>query len=587
MSARLPLVLVALASLAAIGCDAGERTEVSLTDLALKVESDGIIRTGSFDLHIARPASASGSSGIRLHTLDILVNSEYGGESFTPIPLGLIGGKVPGVVDPGAEIVSPMAVGLVPGLRADQGLFDSCSVPEGFVLSCTYFDEAEDAFFAVRSPATWVPPKALTGAAWAQTFGDAAPQSATGAAAFADGSSAFVGLSGATNAPLTSFVTKLDAAGNTVWNRQMALTPSPAALMSLVSQGPSLVAASPDGGVVVAGNLDGDLDVGGAVITSTGDTDVFLARLDATGKTIETRRFGDALAQDVRAMDLDAAGNVILVGSLAGAIDFGGGPIAPLLSPSAASYYVAKLPPSGAPIYAKVPVALDPPGGFTASIGADGTAILGGWFTGQAWIGADLAPQSPFVTAFLLALAADGSIAWSKLIEGTVMDRVALDQGDVVAVMTTSIDKLIIDGHEIAGDPFGKTIFARFDPTGSLRYMIPFDSSGIPVVTGLVIDSAGHALISGNIASPFVLAGANVDPAGRSTTFVAELDRSGASVRNLTFGCASSPLSLAVAPSGSRDVLLISTFMGAVDSGKGTIPSAGSTDVLVAKLPAQ
>ncbi len=169
--------------------------------------------------------------------------------------------------------------------------------------------------------------------------------------------------------------------------------------------------------------------------------------------------------------------------------------------------------------------------------------ILGGGFAGQAWIGADLAPPSPFMTAFLLALAADGSIAWTKLIEGTVVDRVALDQGDVVAVMTTTSDKIIIDGHELAGSPSGKTLVARFDPTGALRYVIPFEGGGLPIVTGLIIDSAGHALISGNTASPFVLAGAKIDPAGRSTTFIAELDRSGAPVRNFTFGCGSSPLS--------------------------------------------
>ncbi len=343
MSARLPLVFAALASLAALGCDAGDRTEVSLTDLVLKVEPDGAINTGSFDLHIARPASASGSSGIRIHTLDIVVD---GGESFNTIPLALIGGRVPDAVDPGMEIVSTMSVGFAPGVRADQGVFDSCGTIAGFVLDSTYFDEAEDAFFTARSPATWIPPKALTGAAWAETFGDAAPQIATGAAAFADGSSAFVGLSAdtSTSNQLTSFVTKLDAAGNTVWSRRMALTPSVTVQVPPFGQGPSLVAASPDGGLVVAGTLAGDLDVGGAVITTTGDTDVFLARLDAAGKTIETRRFGDALAQDARAMDLDAAGNVILVGSLAGAIDFGSGAIGPLLSPSAASYYVAKLP---------------------------------------------------------------------------------------------------------------------------------------------------------------------------------------------------------------------------------------------------
>ena len=583
MSARLPLVFLALASLAAMGCDAGDRTEVSVTNLVLKVESDGTIQTGSFDLHVARPANASGSSAIRLHTLDIGLDAA---EEFDRVPLGLIGGKVPGTVDPGAEIVSTMAVKLVPNTNVSGGFFDSCSASAGIVLSCTYFDEAMDAFFTVRSPVTWVPSKALTDAAWAKTFGDTESQSALGVAAFADGSSVFVGSVFDPMTLLGSFVTKLDAAGNTVWNRNMPLTLSSTSLTAGVNLGPSLVAESPDGGIVLAGNIDGDLDVGGTVITSTGDTDVFLARLDATGKTIETRRFGDALAQDVRAMDVDAAGNVVLVGSLAGAMDFGAGAIGPLISPAFTSYYVARLPASGAPIYAKVPLALEVARSFAAAIGSEGNVILGGSFGGQGWIGAEPPHQSPS-SAFLLALAADGSVAWTKLIESADVNRVALDQGDVVAAMTTTSDKVIIDGQELSGDPFGMALVARFDPTGALRYVIPFDGNGLPLVTSLVIDSAGHALLSGSLGAPFKLAGAAVDPGGRPAAFFAELDRSGAPVRSMTFGCGSMPPFLAVAHNGSRDVLLASSFLGAMDFGKGTIPSAGSTDVYVAKLPAQ
>jgi hypothetical protein len=585
MSARLVLACVALASLPAIGCSAGgDLTEVSVSNLVLKVGSNGAIKTGSFDLRVAQPANASGSSEIRLHTLDILREGDFGSSG---VPVGLGRNAAPIEVEPGAEVVTTVDFQIADGATVNDPLFDACVAPVGIFLSNTYFDEAVDAFFTVQSPMTWIAPKALTGATWAETFGDTAPQLAHAGAAFADGSSVFASVSSGPTNLLTSFVTKLDAAGTTVWNRPMALTPNPVSSAVGTSQGPSLVAAAPDGGVVVAGNLDGNLDVGGTVITSAGDSDVFFARLDATGKTIETRRFGDALAQDVQAMDVDAAGNVILVGSLAGAMDFGNGPIAPLISPSAASYYVAKLPVSGAPIYAKVPVALDPPGTFAASISAEGTVILGGGFSGKGWIGADPVHQSPYSTAFLLALAADGSAAWSKLIEGAVVNRVALDLGDVVAVMTVGGNKVIIDGHEFTGASSGTLLVARFDPTGTLRYIIPFNGNGLPVVTGLIVDSAGHALLSGKIEAPFQLGGVALDPAGRPSAFLAELERSGAPVRGMTFGCPTTSLSLAVAHSGSRDVLLVSTFEGAVDFGKGAVPTAGATDILVAKLPAQ
>ncbi|MEO5731222.1 MAG: hypothetical protein ABI134_23510, partial [Byssovorax sp.] len=504
MSARLPLFFVAVSSVLSMGCGASGRAEVSITDLVMKVESNGAIKAGSFDLHIARPASGSGSSGIRLHQLEILREGADGGG----VSVARILTHAPGDLEPGAEIVSTVGFALSKETSVKDSTFDSCAQPEGFFANATYFDEAEDAFFTVRSPPSWVSPKRLTGTTWAETFGDAALQIAFDIAAFSDGSSVLVGSTSDASVPegtppevpaWAPFVMKLDAAGKTVWDRRLALSPSPLLLAS--NQGPSLVAASPNGGIVVAGVLDGTLDLGdGHVITSVGDTDVFLARFDATGKAIEARRFGDGLAQTVSTMDVDAAGNVVLVGALAGAMDFGAGTVAPIIDPTVTSYYVARLPEAGAPIYAKVPLALAGPMHFAAAVGAEGTVVLGGTFTSNAWIGAEPPHPTMSEAGFLLTLAPDGSVAWSAVIDGAAVTQVALDQGDVVAVVTVGINaQAIVGGKEISGGLDGEVVLARFDPAGALRYAIPLGGKGFLDVTSFVLDSAGHSLLSGKL----------------------------------------------------------------------------------------
>lgn len=381
-----------------------------------------------------------------------------------------------GDVDPGAEIVSTMAFDLFNETTVKAPIFDSCAEPAGFFLRATYFDEAESAFFTIRSPPSWLSPARLTGTTWAETFGDAAPQIALDIAAFPDGSSVLVGTTSDASAlppkipaDSTPFVMKLDAAGKTVWDRRMALSAAP--LLPGSSQGPSLVAASPNGEIVVAGVLDGTLDLGdGHVITSVGDTDVFLARLDATGKAIGSRRFGDGLAQTVSAMDVDAAGNVVLVGTLAGAMDFGAGAVGPLIDPTVTSYYVARLPEAGAPIYTKVPMALAGPGRFTAAVGSDGTVVLGGTFFDKAWLGAEPPHQAMSETGFLVALAPDGSIAWSAVIDGAVVSQVALDQGDVVAVVGVSYNA-IVGGITSAAWPSGARARPRSSPSRATAHV--------------------------------------------------------------------------------------------------------------------
>lgn len=592
MSARLALAFVAVTSALSIGCGGTrDRTEVSITDLVMKVESNGSIHTGAFHLHVAQPASATGSSGIRLHTLEIRRGSARTGAG---LPVMRIRTEPQGDVEPGAESVSTVPFDLFGESAFVDPTFDSCAEPSGFFLSGTYFDEAEGAFFTVVSPPSWISPRSFPGTTWAETFGDVAPQIEHDAAVFADGSSIIVGSTSDASGPdgeipsaphiPTPFVMKLDAAGNTVWERRMPL--STGSGVPDESQGPSLVATSPGGGVVVAGAFDGTLDLGSGAITSVGDTDVFFARLDATGKTIETRRFGDALAQTVAAMDVDAAGNVVLAGTLAGGMDFGAGAIGPIIDPTVTSYYVARIPEVGAPIYAKVPVALAMPVNFVAAVGAEGTVALGGTFSGKAWVGAEPPHTATDKSGFLLELAADGSIAWSAVIDDARVAQVAHDQGDVVAAVLIH-DKTVVGGGELSSDGQPKLVLARFDPAGALRYAIPLGGEGALNVASLVIDSAGHSLLSGGLFGPLSLPGSTVDPAGRASTFFAEVDRSGVHVRSMIFGCASSPIDLAVSHSGSRDVLLASTFVGAVDFGKGQIPSKGASDIVVAKLPAQ
>ncbi len=278
-------------------------------------------------------------------------------------------------------------------------------------------------------------------------------------------------------------------------------------------------------------------------------------------------------------------GNVVLFGTLAGAMDFGAGAVGPLIDPTVTSYYVARLPEAGAPIYAKVPMALAGPVRFAAAVGPDGTVVLGGTFVDKAWLGAEPPHQAMSETGFLVALAPDGSIAWSAVIDGAVVTQVALDQGDIVAVVGISYNA-IVGGKKLLAGKSGTFLLARFDPAGALRYAIPLGDGSLDV-TSFVMDSAGHSLLSGKLFTPLSLADSSANPAGRPSNFFAELDRSGVHVRSMAFGCASSSTILAVPHDGSRDVLLASTFSGAVDSGKGQIPSAGSTDVLVAKLPAK
>jgi len=79
------------------------------------------------------------------------------------------------------------------------------------------------------------------------------------------------------------------------------------------------------GNIVVTGYFNGTVDFGGGALTSAGGTDIFLANFDASGTHLWSRRFGDASTQRGYSVAVDGMGKIIVTGFFRGTVDFGGG----------------------------------------------------------------------------------------------------------------------------------------------------------------------------------------------------------------------------------------------------------------------
>ncbi|MCA9572235.1 MAG: hypothetical protein KC656_30560, partial [Myxococcales bacterium] len=114
-----------------------------------------------------------------------------------------------------------------------------------------------------------------------------------------------------------AFVAAFNGAGSDLWHR--------------VFSGPgfasvSAMAADGSGGLVVVGDFRDTLTVGQTVLTSVGQYDIFVARLDATGAVVWAKGFGatnDQFAKDV-AVDT-STGRIAVTGGFFGSLDLGGG----------------------------------------------------------------------------------------------------------------------------------------------------------------------------------------------------------------------------------------------------------------------
>ena len=113
------------------------------------------------------------------------------------------------------------------------------------------------------------------------------------------------------------FVARLDPAGTAVWALRAGDATDQLGAVHL--------ATDPTGNVLVAGTVQGSIDLGGGgQLTSVGGNDIFLAKLDSAGYHVWSLRLGDPAAQQLNAVAVGGATTAAIAGSFAGAPDFGG-----------------------------------------------------------------------------------------------------------------------------------------------------------------------------------------------------------------------------------------------------------------------
>jgi hypothetical protein len=287
------------------------------------------------------------------------------------------------------------------------------------------------------------------------------------------------------------------------------------------------------GNAVVVGTFTGVLDIGGTTLSSvpapTGYPvgDVFVAKLDPTGRPIFAKAFGDRTGWDgAWSVALDQAGNIYLVGAYQGTIDFGGGALTTTVPGSAATSslyntFVARLDANGNHVWSK---------SFgDASVGAFGTAVsvdgqgavvIAGYFGGTIDFGAagrftSRGIYQPLLSgdAFLARLSPSGTPIWARSFgaAGSSQRPVSLvthPSGDIfvgggfagsLALADDADGGLLTSTASCGAGYFTFDGFlAKLDQRGALAWSRVLVGDDTSFVTSLAVDSAGDVVATGH-----------------------------------------------------------------------------------------
>jgi len=181
--------------------------------------------------------------------------------------------------------------------------------------------------------------------------------------------------------PLTSassydvFVVKVDPAGQHVWSKRYG---------GPLGQNPSGLGFDNAGNLFIAGSFKGTIDLGGGTLTSAGNDDFWLAKLDPAGNHLWSKRYGDSQQQYSSGLAVTKTGELALSVALGGTVDFGGGPIT---SAGGIDFAVARLDSAGNHVWSRRAgdsmnqsadaIAFDPTGHVLLTGGLVGSADFG------------------------------------------------------------------------------------------------------------------------------------------------------------------------------------------------------------------
>jgi hypothetical protein len=276
--------------------------------------------------------------------------------------------------------------------------------------------------------------------------------------------------------------------GSAVWSRRFG---SDGNIIS------SDVAADPSGNVVLATTFVGTGDFGGAPIIATGmENEIVVAKYDGSGAHLWSKGFGPGLVPMVKT---DPAGNVVILTRCSGTNDFGGGPI----SGGPLDMCVAKLDASGGHLWSKRFTGEGDRQALSLAVDTTGDVIFCGYlYSPMDFGGGPIGAVGLGQQGFLVKLSADGSHAWSKALGGsdTTFYAVAVDPKDVIVVAGSHFGTGDFGGGAITTDDQDAFV-ASYDDSGAYVYAHTFGTNLREIAFDVAIEANGNALVAGVVQS--------------------------------------------------------------------------------------
>ena len=360
------------------------------------------------------------------------------------------------------------------------------------------------------------------------------------------------------------------------------------------------VARDNSGNYYVAGSFSGRVSFGNTTLSSSGNRDIFVGKLNADGNWLWAKKAGGTYNDIASAIAVDSAGNAYITGYFASTtLTFIAGAIT--LSRSGGNdLFVAKISSSGTWQWARK----NSSGGTSTDTGnsiavdADSNVYMTGYFRSN--IGFTTATGTTTLTAqtgsyydMLVAKISSGGI-WQWVIQGSGTD---IKQGNGIAVdnlgnayvtggfnsRTLTLGNIVVTNHR---DTVFDGFVAKVSPEGQWLWADRFGGINADGGSSIAVDTTGNIYLTGYFNTTAYFGNLALTSSGGYDTFAAKLDSTGNWLWARKAGGAGFDEGLGISLDANSNVFLSGRFTGTVNFGSTTLTSASSdsSDAFLGKL---
>jgi len=372
------------------------------------------------------------------------------------------------------------------------------------------------------------------------------------------------------------FVAKLDPAGNFLWSISAGGTNSDEARGITVDD---------EGNVWLTGLFQGTASFGNYTLISSGLHDIFAAKLDPEGNFLWAVRAGGTNSDIGYDISVDDSGNAWLTGQFHGTADFG--PFT-LSSFGDFDIFVAKLDPEGNYLWVVNAGGTSYDFGHSIAVDGAGNACLTGDFYETAIFGTHTISSNGTNDIFAAKLDSGGNWLWAVNAGGTSLDEgidIEVDNANntwltgFIGGATASFDDT-----NLTSSGSLDIFICKLDPNGNFLWATNAGGASADYGYGITVDGEGNGWLTGLFKETATFGTYTLASSGNFDLFVAKIAPAGNFLWAIKAGGSGDDCGDGIAIDGRGNAWLTGYFEETTSFGPHTLTSTGQEDVFVAKL---